>query len=91
MEFAVVGIGQAVLSGAQAVRDWGQATEVISRFPCTSGDGCGSPIDSGGGGRRREKPEDVVFVDGLEDFCFPSGAAIALVEGGSVSHLCWVR
>lgn len=82
MEFAVVSVGETILSGARPLRNWGQDAEVISRFPrsCRDADGGGGDANGGGNGG-----EEDGFVEGLADFCFPSGAQMYLVEGGIVS------
>lgn len=80
MEFAVVGVGEEVLSGARPLQNWGQDTEVISRFPSADRD-----VDAGGGdGDEGVGDNTTVFVEGLADFCFPYGAEISLVGAAAV-------
>lgn len=79
MEFAVIGASPSTLAGSHPLRPWGQDAEVLSRFP--SAEGKGSEGERGKG--------DGSFVQGLGEFCFPSGASVSLVEGGAaVSRFC---
>lgn len=94
----MVGVGQGTLSGAHPLKPWGQDPEVLSRFPSecrrrnSRGDTRGVHGEGGGGARREGgggggSRGDSVFVEGLEDFCFPSGAGISLVRASSVSGI----
>ena len=70
----MLGVGPTKLSGSDPLQPWGQDAEVISGFPSPEGDSTEAGSGSGDGS----------FVQGLGDFCFPSGANICLVEGEEV-------
>lgn len=78
MEFAVIGASPATLAGSHPLQPWGQAAEVLSRFPSAEG----SSMEGGKG------KGDSSFVQGLGEFCFPSGASIALVDGREAVSRC---
>eukprot|EP00903_Cladosiphon_okamuranus_P014764 g13681.t1 len=77
MEFAVIGASPSTLAGSHPLQPWGQDAEVLSRFPSAEGKG---PEGEQGRG-------DGSFVQGLGEFCFPSGASISLVEEGAAGTL----
>lgn len=79
MEFAVIGVGPATLTGNNPLKPWGQDAEVLSGFP-----GAEKEAEAAGRGAG-----DGVFVQGLGEFCFPSGAGIYLSRGGAVRF--WFR
>ena len=78
MEFAEVGIGAVTLSGARPLQPWGQDVEVLSAFP-------GSDDHSTKGSRAEAgAARDGSLVQGLGEFCFPSGANLSLVRAERV-------
>lgn len=80
MEFAVVGVSPSTLAGSQPLQPWGQDAEVLSGFPSSAADGGGPAA-----GESKRGKGDGSFVQGLGEFCFPSGASVALVESGGAA------
>lgn len=73
MEFAVIGVSPSTLAGSHPLQPWGQDAEVLSGFPSAEGKDQAGERGKGDGS----------FVQGLGEFCFPSGASISLAEGGA--------
>lgn len=75
MEFAVLGVGPTTLSGVHPLQPWGQDVEVLSGFPVTDRDSAESSVGKGDGS----------YVQGLGEFCFPSGAEVSLMKSAEVT------
>jgi hypothetical protein len=80
IEFAEIGVQRRIMHGESPPELWRQPTERISQYPAGPPPGAAAATAASGSSTGTSPPPPVGFVQQLEDFCFPRGAALSVAR-----------
>jgi hypothetical protein len=85
IEFAEIGVQRRIMHGESPPELWSQPTERISQYPASPPPGAAAAGNSSSS-NSSSPPPPVGFVQQLEDFCLPRGAALSVARAPDDSN-----